>query len=177
MTRYRMFFALVVMMSIGAMAIAQVSYPNQKLIEKGDFEKAANKIEKALAEDPSALDYYAAYVLYGATSGPYANLDRAYNQLKQCQTVLRRLDEKEKEKLAKKGLTDQQLDADFALLCSRAVAAADAAGTMEAYNHFLTSYAAHATSAQKERIVTKRNHQAFLNAKQQNTIESYNLHG
>lgn len=34
MTRYRMFFALVVMMSIGAMAIAQVSYPNQKLIEK-----------------------------------------------------------------------------------------------------------------------------------------------
>lgn len=173
MTRYRRFFALVVMMSIGAMAIAQVSYPNQKLIEKGDFEKAANKIEKSLAEDPSALDYYAAYVLYGATTGPYANLDRAYNQLRECQTTMERQDEKGKEKLANKGLTEQQLASDFGLLCSRALSAAEATNTIVGYNHFLTLYSGHASASQKERATMKRNHLAFLNARQQNTLEAY----
>src|SRR5574344_429215 len=97
---------LFVLLSVSAQ---ELIYPFMKQINKGQYEKAEEKINKALLKKDNCENNFAAYKLFSDEKFSKYSIEKAYTYLLNSENKMEGLDEKSYQKLSKKGLTRQQL--------------------------------------------------------------------
>ncbi|MCR4828708.1 MAG: hypothetical protein K5864_04510 [Bacteroidales bacterium] len=158
------------------MAFAQmpkVDYPYAKLIEKGDFEKAAVNILKDYQKDSSdVLACYAYYRLLSETSYPQHDYAKAYSVITRTCQLYESLEEKTRKKLEKKNVTQYILQDDMGIATDKWLQSAIDSNNPSSLETFLTS-CTYATESQKQHAIQKRNTFEFNIAKSINTAAAY----
>lgn len=136
-------FTLVALSSLAQQPVpAEAEYPYRRDIEKGKYERAAEKIARRLDKDPANLEcHYAAYHLYASEANPAFNPDSAYSHLQQVRAAFLRADSKALERWARDSYSAALLDYSFRQISELALAQAHLAHTPDAYQHFLSYYA------------------------------------
>ena len=151
----------------------EVEYPCDSQIAKGKYDKANEKISKALAKEPDATVYYAAYVLYSTTGFSGYDVPMAYDYLCTSNDLFSQADEKKHEKLVKHGYSSTVYTSQYARISGMALEAAIALNTIGAYDEFLSHFS-HATPDQIKDATDRRNALAFADAQSENTVAAYN---
>lgn len=162
------------MVMCNVIAMAQVNYPNKKLIEEGEFSKAYEKIKNALSDKPQCLDHYAAFMLYSDPRSPYFDNEQAYQELVACKKSKEDATGRTFNKIVDNGLLDSRFKPHFDHMCDIGLQKAKSSYTIESFNHFLTFYSEYATEEQKAQAQAGISHLVFLDAKDMNTIDAYN---
>lgn len=166
--------SLFLFLSITIIAKCQeVEYPCDSYIAKGKFDKAEEKLTKALNKEPDATVYYAAAMLYSSKAFAKFDIDKAYANMIQSEEAYKQADQKHTEKLNKRGYNADMYATAYVRLASLALEVADVENTISAYDHFLDVYQ-HSSASQKTEATNKRNALAYNEAKHKNTIEAYN---
>ena len=148
-----------------------VDYPHANLIEKGEWEKAENKIIGDYQKDSSdVLNCYALYKLLSSDLYPNRDDYRAYCCIVRALNILQNAEEKYVNKLKKKNVTIATLQADVTSATQTGFLNARAINTIDSYEAFLTRYAASANEQQIKTAQTNRNRLEFNVAKKANTI-------
>ena len=147
----------------------QVEYPCDSYIAKGKFEKAQEKIYKAINTEPDATVFYAAAMLHATKSYSGFNPDKAYNYMLQSLEYFGKADEKRLQKLAKHGYSADMYTNAFVELANLGLEQADNNPSVENYDAFLNLYT-RASSNQKSEATNKRNAIAFTQAQRQKSV-------
>lgn len=170
--------ALLVFCLYSAVAFAQnypeVDYPYADLIEKGNLEKAEKKILKEYQKDSNdVLNCYAMYRLLSEKSYMNHNDYKAYTVIVRAYELFKTIEDKAKNKLFKKNVTEDRLLFDIRLVIERGLQDALAANTIDTYEYFLSTYKQFATEKQKQTAIKKRNTLEFYAAKLMNTVDAF----
>ena len=161
-------------MLCGTLCAQEVKYPNAKLIAKGKYDKAEKAMNKAYQKDSSdVLNIYAMYKLMADTAYSKHNDDKAYRYIAKAYKTWRGLDEKSRNKLGKKNVTQEVFLGDLQNATDRGLQNAIAANSIASYEHYLDYYKEFARADQKEKATDGRNKLEFEIVKEKNTEEDY----
>ncbi len=168
------FYSIFLFLLLSVYAVAQeVEYPCDSYIAKWKFDKAEEKLTKALTKEPDATVYYAAAMLYSTKTFVNYNPDKAYGFMLKSQDAYGSVEPKKLEKLNKRGYNDDMYAQAYVKLAQLGLEQADKANTVDDYDHFLDYYK-HSNADQKAEAINKRNALAFAEAQQQKSVEAYN---
>jgi len=149
-------------------------FPMQEEIAAGDFTRAAEKINKKLANDNTNIEYcYAAYKLYSNPKYEGYNLETAYNMISAAIKYFSSKSDAQRDKYYKKGLGKKAMRDEREALMATALEATIAENTAEAYTHYINFY----QEATKEQQASCREHRAtlaFEEAKADGTLRAFN---
>ena len=145
-----------------------------KLIQKGEFLKAEEKIIKALAKDSLDVELnYNMSVLCSERGFRGYEPVKAYMYCIKAKGILDRItDEKEIKKLSKIPLSEDLLQNLLDTICLKAKGDALNKNSIVVYENYLNTYTL-APLAYTNEIITQRNAEAFKHASDTNTISSY----
>ena len=145
-----------------------------KLIQKGEYLKAEEKISKALAKDSVDVEQnYNMSVLCSERGYQGYQPTKAYAYLMKSKQIFDlNKDEKESKKMAKIPLTKEIIETLLDSICSRAKTDALNKNNIIDYENYLNTFI-HAPLAYTNEITTQRNELAFKLASDTNTISSY----
>ena len=168
------FFFSFIMLFVCMVTAQEVDYPCSNYIVKGKFDKAEEKLLKALQKgsDLDAKLYYALFELYSNKDYALFEPDKAYNYLKQSEEAFYAARDKDSVKLVKHGYSPSMYYQACTRVADYALDIADKASTIAAYEHFLKIYRS-ASEEQKSQAIDKRNALAFKEVLSQNTIMAY----
>jgi outer membrane protein OmpA-like peptidoglycan-associated protein/Mg-chelatase subunit ChlD len=143
-------------------------------VEKGKYDKAEKKINKALKKDPNdiVLNYSFAILLMKRNYKGY-NISKSYEYLLQTESLfLKTREEKELNRLAEIPINSKVISSYLDTICRYALDDANKIYTVEAFENYLTNYT-RTPSMYKNTAVTNRNALAYAKAKETNDIQSY----
>ena len=152
-------------------ANADKTKPALKALEKGEFDKVEELLQKSLAKnslDPGSKFVYS--ILYSIDSFSRYNLDSAHFHIINAQKDYNLLDEKDQENLAKDDVTMALINEQHQYVDSLAYSKASGINSIEAYKYFTTNYK---ESKQYLKAIQAINSLAFQKADQQNTWQSF----
>lgn len=164
---------LMCLTSLAAQA-QQVEYPCDSYIEKARYDKAEEKIAKALVKEPDATVYYAAYMLFSQKTYAAFDIKLAYDQLTKSLKLFLDADPDKRAKLEKHGYNVKAYDDAFYRACQIGLDEAKAQNTIESFNAYLNHFNARASRDQRDEATNLRNALAFADVLKTNTLESYN---
>ena len=164
---------LMCLTSLAAQA-QQVEYPCDSYIEKARYDKAEEKIAKALVKEPDATVYYAAYMLFSQKTYAAFDIKLAYDQLTKSLKLFFDADPDKRAKLEKHGYNVKAYDDAFYRACQIGLDEAKAQNTIESFNAYLNHFNARASRDQRDEATNLRNALAFADVLKTNTLESYN---
>lgn len=172
--RILILFALMAL-TLGTMAQnpepPEADYPYRRDIEKGKYDKAAEKILRHLSRDAGSLEcHYAAYKLFAQTAYNGLNYDRAYTHLVRAKNIWSQADPKYIERWARDSYSAALFDHNMRQLCHLALRRADSIRTPDAYQHFL-QYFALAPDDLRDKAVDSRDTLEFRIATNAGTME------
>lgn len=155
-------------------SIAQVtSYPCHKQIEKGQYEKAYEKLDKQLQKDQSDCEvYYALFKYYYAKDNSQYNLRKAYENLTKVNNLIPQYDEKKQAKLRKNGYTFDHLRQEIVAVTTDAYKQIEENPTISGHEDFLKFYDLAPQSLQNQAKIA-RNALAYEAAEQVHSISAY----
>lgn len=160
---------LFVLLSVSAQ---ELIYPFMKQINKGQYEKAEEKINKALLKKDNCENNFAAYKLFSDERFSKYCIEKAYSYLLNSENKMEGLDEKSYQKLSKNGLTRQQLYIELKQTSAKGLEYAEKNPSIESYNNFLTFYSK-APSNQVNKAITNRDIIAYSKAVEINTVSAF----
>lgn len=172
MNKY-LFFIVYLLLCLGAWAQqpAQAEYPYRRDIEKGKYDKAAEKILRHVDRDPNSLElHYAAFQIYAHSGFPGCNFDSAYTHLLQVRTIYNRAEAKLLDRWSRDSYSSALIDYDMLQLCRQALRRADSIRTPDAYQHFLSYYAL-ASDALRDSAIASRDTLEFGLARQSGALD------
>ncbi len=157
-------------------AIAELAGQNSivKSIQKGEYAKAEEKLQKSLVKDSTdiELNYNAAYLYMQRKFKDY-NAGKAYNYIQKSIRIFNTVTEpKELKKLSKIPIDANILQSASDTICLLAKNDALEQNTINAYNKYL-SYYLKAPAAHINEIIAKRNSEAYKFACDTNSVASY----
>jgi hypothetical protein len=142
-----------------------------KALEKGEFDKVEEILQKSLAKntlDPSSKFVYS--ILYSIDSFLRFNLDSAHFHIINAQKDYNLLDGKDQENLAKDDVTIALIDKQHQHVDSLAYLYASGINSIEAFNYFISDFK---DSKQYLTAIKVRNSIAFQKADKRNTWQSF----
>lgn len=142
-----------------------------KLLEKKDFEKLVDVLNKDLEKDslnPGA--YYIYSLLYNDPLYEKHNLDTAYYFVLKAKSMMGEVDEKDLQKLEKLNITDSIISLHKSRLEYLAYERARSLNAIKEYNFYIEHFR---YSDYRKQAIEDRNALAFQQAEQQNTFEAY----
>lgn len=149
----------------------EAEYPYRRDIEKGKFDRAADKILRHISRDASSLElHYAAFQLFSHPGYPGHCYDSAYNHLLQVRSIYSRADAKYLDRWARDSYSSALIDHSLATLCRKALMLADSVRTPDAYQHFLAYYT-QASDALRDSAIASRDTLEFRLAQSAGTLE------
>lgn len=156
-----------------ALFAQEVSYPCQKLIEQGQYQKAVQKLNKMHDKTPNDCEVnYALYRYYNEIKNPGYDIRNAYKCLSDAHNNFEQLDAKAKGKLRKEGYVDGLFRSEYCSVSQKGLEYAISLHTIDAYNDFL-SYYRQASSNQIRQAEDARNALAFADVRHMNTEQAY----
>lgn len=168
---------LFVMVMLSSFAAAQnpdlpeAEYPYKRDIEKGKYDKAADKILRHVSRDNESLEYhYAAYHLFSHPLYAGRNLDSAYTHLEKVRTIFSRAEQKYIERWARDSYSGALIDFGFRRIGEMALQEADSIHTPDAYQHFL-NYFSLSPDDLRDQAIARRDTIEFAHAVNAGTIE------
>lgn len=156
---------------------AEVNYSYRKLIENGEFTKAAGKISDDLQKNPHSIaSLYAAYCLKTTpvSYNTYFNEVQAYEHLKQADQSWDVQTDKERKALTKMGITPQVVSDEMDSFLQRQWTSARQKNTVEAYTFLLTHFDLEPDSVRRQ-AAQLRVAAAWRDARQTNTKAAYQI--
>jgi len=148
-----------------------ISYPEKKLIEQGNYEKAAQSLEKDVSKHPDdCMLQYSLYILHSTKEYKEYSLYKAYQFLIRSKEFFANTDKVEK--LTKQGINYRFYDQKIEELCQKALEEAKEANTKEAYNNFLGKFDK-ATPAQQHEACNCRISLEYKDIEKKNTLKDY----
>lgn len=165
---------LCLMLLACAPIVAQtVEYPCSKQMEKGQFDKAKEKLQKMLDKNPADCEAnYAFAEYYFAQSNPEYSTLEAYRYILTAEQCFNNAEGKALATLNKHGYTAEVFGIKLSLICSFAAGMANKDGSVAAYNAFLRDYP-RASDELKASVIGNRNFAAFRETEKVNTIAAY----
>jgi hypothetical protein len=169
------YIAIIVMLALHTAVWSQeVSYPCQKLMEKGQYTKAAVALKEAYRGDTAdGMTLYALSQLYRSEGYQGYNIERAYSLLKRAQTAYPTLSTHGKSMMIRHGVNPARMQRELHELSILALDEAIRQNTIDAYRHFLLFYNDDLDDLQFQRAQNGINALGFFIAKQQNSEESF----
>lgn len=150
---------------------ADKTKPALKALEKGEFDKVEEILQKSLAKnaiDPGSKFVYS--ILYSIDSFSRFNLDSAHFNIIEAQQDYQLLDKKDQDNLAKDEVTLELISEQHHYVDSLAFLKARRKNTIASINYFIANYS---NSKQYPAAIHTRNSLAFQNAAKQNTWQSF----
>lgn len=124
-----------------AQGVAEAEYPYRRDIEKGKYDRAAEKIHRRISRDSDNLEcHYAAYKLYSTPDFASRNADTAYLHLVRVRALYAAADEKSLEKWSRDSYSGALIDSDLRRIGRMALSDAHAIRTPDGYQHYLNFY-------------------------------------
>lgn len=144
-----------------------------KLLEKQDFDKLIQYLEKSIDKDsinPGA--YYVYSLLYNDSSFNAQNLDTAYYYILISQEMIRGIGEKDLQKLNKAGITDSVILGQKQKLDHLGYLRAKRRHTISDYNEYIQDFS---TSTFVNEAIQDRNALAYELTEKENTYQAYHF--
>lgn len=149
----------------------EAEYPYRRDIEKGKYDKAAEKILRHLVRDNESMEcHYAAYQLFSHSGFANRNLDSAYLHLVRVNTIFQKADPKFIDRWARDSYSPALIAYGMQRVCRLALREADSIHTPDAYQHFLSVYYL-APDEMRDSATACRDTLEYINAKKAGTIE------
>ena len=166
--------SILVALSIAITCVAaDLDYPYQKQIQKGDYAKVEKDLLKKVT--PSSDDVpllFAASQLYYAAGNPARDIQKAYAYACACKRNHEAGSDKDVAKWEKSGLTIDVVQAAIHNCCVAARDAARKTDKTDAYEAFLTTYT-ECSDAIRDEVIALRDNAAYREASATNTIKAY----
>ena len=144
-----------------------------KLLEKKDYEKLIETLEKDIQKDSlNPGTYYIYSLLYNDPNYQANNLDTAYHYILKAIALFPPGDEKELEKLNKLFINDSSLTSHKEKLDQQTYERAREKHTLESYNYYIEEFH---QSIYIDKAIMDRNALAFQMAEEENTYEAYEV--
>ncbi|MCQ2250222.1 MAG: OmpA family protein [Bacteroidales bacterium] len=170
MKKITLAIAAVAIMQVSAWA-QDISYPEKKLLEQGNYEKAAANIEKAITKHPDdCMLQYSLYILHSSKGYREYNLYKAYLFLKKSKQYL--AGSGNIEKLSKQGINYKFYDTKIEELCQMALREAKEENTITAFNYFLEKFDLAAPQQQNEASACLTS-LIYKKVEKENTLKAY----
>lgn len=142
-----------------------------KLLEKQDFNKLIDYLEKSIEKDslnPGA--YYVYSLLYNDSSFQDQNLDTAYHFILIGQEMIRQIEDRDLKKLFRSGINDSVILAQKLKLDHSGYERARRLHTIDGYNEYIQDFS---TSTYVNEAIQDRNALAYEITEKENTYQAY----
>jgi len=145
-----------------AQQVAPASFPGQREMAKGNYDKALLRIQKRMAKDSNDVAVnYAAYQLLSDSSYRGCDIERAYTYLSKVQRLFVHAGPKQLDRLARNNFCGALIEYDLRRVCRMAMRHALRERTIDSYDHFLGCYRL-APQEQRDSIAVSRDTIEFL---------------
>lgn len=119
----------------------EAEFPYRRDIEKGKFEKAAEKIFRHISRDNNSLEgHYAAYQIFAHPGYSGHSTDSAYAHLMRVRTLWSHAEQKYIERWERDSYSGALIDYGIRAVCQQALHEADSVRTPDAYQHYLAFF-------------------------------------
>lgn len=150
---------------------AEAEYPYRRDIEKGKYDKAAEKILRHISRDNQSLEcHYAAYQIFAIPAYSGHNNDSAYSHLVRVKSIYANADPKYIERWDRDSYSPALFDYGLHKVCRQALHQADSIGTPDALQHFLAYYTM-ASDSLRDAATALRDTLEFVNAQKAGTLD------
>lgn len=162
------------LLTLFVLTVSAQSYPCQKQIEKEQYDKAKESINKNLGTHPEDITYlFADYKLSSVKTYRLYNPRYAYKQLVKAMEQFNMLDPKKQDKLIKKGFTTEMFVSEIILISHQWLEYAKEQHTDVALNVYIEECQL-APEEYKQEAIRLRNQIVFAGVKKNDMVETYN---
>ncbi len=166
-------FFLILLVAITGLSVNTLAESRKalKMLEKEEYDKLAEHLDKAIEKEPvNPGARYVYSLMYLASGNAGYNIDTAYQYILGAITDFALIDEKELDRLSKLEIDSAALAVQKAAVEEDAFARAKTRHTVADYNFFIDVFS---SSSRLDSVIYFRNDLAFEQAKKENTYESY----
>lgn len=150
---------------------ADIAYPCQKLIEKGEFDKAYESLHKMFMKSTNECEICYSYSMYYLSrQNPSYSITNAYERMKCAEENFQKADEKTLKKLQKRGYSADLFKEEFRKIRQMALQDIETKKTAKACGEFLKVFP---NDEEVSRVKSLEYDYAFAEAQKANTVAEY----